>query len=49
MSKTNHARVGEALELMNKGLWPFIEREFKSKYGDNWQSIAAGYFNWCLM
>ena len=26
MAKSNHVRVGEALELLNKGLCPFVER-----------------------
>jgi len=36
MAITNHERVGKALESLNVGLTPFIEREFKSKYGDGW-------------
>jgi len=33
---TNADRVGRALELLNKGLQPFVEREMKAAYGDNW-------------
>jgi len=36
MATTNHERVGKALESLKIGLTPFIEREFKSKYGDSW-------------
>src|SRR5258708_39981248 len=36
MAITNHERVGKALELLKAGLGPFVEREFKAKYGDNW-------------
>jgi predicted AAA+ superfamily ATPase len=36
MAMTNHERVGKALELLKTGLAPFVEREFKSKYGDDW-------------
>ncbi len=36
MAKTNHARVGEALELLNQGLRPFVERELAAVYGDKW-------------
>ena len=36
MAITNHERVGKALELLKTGLMPFIEREFKAKYGDGW-------------
>ncbi|MDR2056316.1 MAG: DUF499 domain-containing protein [Desulfovibrio sp.] len=41
MSKTNHARVGDALELLNKGLFPFVEREFQAVHGDTWQETVA--------
>ncbi|AME28688.1 Swt1 family HEPN domain-containing protein [Burkholderia sp. PAMC 26561] len=36
MAITNHERVGKALELLKAGLGPFVEREFKAKYGNNW-------------
>ncbi|MBP6422202.1 MAG: DUF499 domain-containing protein [Propionivibrio sp.] len=36
MALTNHERVGKALELLRNGLVPFIEREFKAKYGESW-------------
>ncbi|EQD64625.1 AAA family ATPase [mine drainage metagenome] len=36
MAITNHERIGKALELLKIGLGPFVEREFKAKYGDNW-------------
>ncbi|WP_300321980.1 Swt1 family HEPN domain-containing protein [Accumulibacter sp.] len=36
MAITNHERVGKALELLKTGLLPFIEREFKAKYGNDW-------------
>jgi hypothetical protein len=38
MAKTNHARVGEALELLNEGLKPFVERELQVAYGEDWQT-----------
>ena len=38
MAITNHERVGKALELLRTGVTPFVEREFKAKYGDNWAS-----------
>ena len=44
MAKSNHVRVGEALELLNKGLRPFVERELQAVHGDNWQEIAASSF-----
>ncbi|MBC7252723.1 MAG: ATP-binding protein [Actinobacteria bacterium] len=36
MAKTNRERVGEGLELLSRGLAPFIEREMKASYGDGW-------------
>ncbi|MDR1489970.1 MAG: DUF499 domain-containing protein [Desulfovibrio sp.] len=41
MSKTNLARVGDALELLNKGLFPFVERELQSVHGVAWQEVVA--------
>jgi predicted AAA+ superfamily ATPase len=40
MAITNRERVGKALDLLNDGLLPFVERELKSVYGDRWQEIA---------
>lgn len=42
MAKTNHVRIGEALELLNKGLRPFVEREMQGIHGDHWQDVVAG-------
>ncbi len=36
MAITNQERVGKALDLLKNGLTPFIEREFKAKFGDGW-------------
>lgn len=36
MATTNHERVGKALESLKAGLTPFVERELKAKYGDQW-------------
>jgi len=41
MAKTNRDRVGEGLELLNKGLLSFIEREMKAIHGDKWKDEAA--------
>jgi predicted AAA+ superfamily ATPase len=38
MAISNHERVGKALELLKAGVGPFVEREFKAKYGDHWAS-----------
>jgi predicted AAA+ superfamily ATPase len=36
MAITNHDRVGKGLDLLNTGLKPFVERELKSNYAQNW-------------
>ncbi|MDR3358353.1 MAG: DUF499 domain-containing protein [Desulfovibrio sp.] len=41
MSKTNHARVGDALDILNKGLLPFVERELQAAHGDSWREVAG--------
>jgi predicted AAA+ superfamily ATPase len=41
MSKTNHARVGDALDILNKGLFPFIQRELQAAYDDAWLENAG--------
>lgn len=40
MAKTNHGRVGDTLELLKKGLQPFVERELKTVYKDKWQETV---------
>jgi len=42
VATTNIERVGRAMELLKEGLRPFVEREFRAKYGDNWRVQAAG-------
>src|SRR6266516_5182603 len=41
MAQSNHERVGRALDLLNKGLQPFIEREMQAVHGDRWLQEAA--------
>src|SRR3989440_1452485 len=41
MAQSNHERVGKALEILNKGLQPFIEREMQAVYGARWLQEAA--------
>jgi hypothetical protein len=40
MAISNHERVRKSLELLNKGLLPFIERELKAAHGDKWMQTA---------
>ncbi len=44
MAKTNHARVGEGLSLLNNGLCPFIERELLAVYGESWRQQVTEVF-----
>jgi predicted AAA+ superfamily ATPase len=41
MAVTNHERVGKALGLLSKGLAPFVARECKARYGENWAIKAV--------
>lgn len=41
MAQSNHERVGKALELLNTGLKPFVEREMQAVYGQRWQYEAV--------
>src|SRR5713226_4971678 len=38
MSQSNHERIGRALEILNTGLKPFVERAMLAKYDVRWQS-----------
>lgn len=40
MAQSNHERVGKALELLNTGLWSFVERELRAVHGDRWIEMA---------
>ena len=40
MAITNHERVGKALDLLKDGLAPFVEREIKAQYREQWMSAA---------
>jgi predicted AAA+ superfamily ATPase len=44
MAKTNRDRVGEGLEILNKGLRPFVEREMKAIHGSKWKEEAGKSF-----
>ncbi|MDJ1168434.1 Swt1 family HEPN domain-containing protein [Roseofilum sp. BLCC_M154] len=41
MAISNHERVGRALTLLREGLYPFMEREMRSSYGNRWLSAAS--------
>ncbi|HKM53430.1 MAG TPA: Swt1 family HEPN domain-containing protein [Isosphaeraceae bacterium] len=41
MALSNHERTGKALDLLNTGLRPFVERELQSAYGKDWVARAG--------
>ena len=41
MPITNHERVGKGLAYLAKGLTPFVERELKTVYGEQWKQQTA--------
>jgi hypothetical protein len=47
MAITNHERVGKALDVLNIGLRPFVERELKATYKDKWiDTVRPSFPNW---
>jgi Swt1-like HEPN len=40
MAQSNHERVGRALDVLNAGLRPFVERELQAAYGKDWVARA---------
>lgn len=42
MAVTNHERVGRGLTLLGQGLAPFVERECRAKWGDQWRQRLVG-------
>ncbi|KYC37155.1 AAA+ family ATPase [Scytonema hofmannii PCC 7110] len=43
MAISNRERVGRALELLQEGLYPFVEREMRGSYGDKWIVAATPF------
>ncbi|MEX1027211.1 MAG: Swt1 family HEPN domain-containing protein [Candidatus Paceibacterota bacterium] len=41
MAKSNREKIGEAITLFRNGISPFVERELKSHYGDDWKKQVA--------
>jgi hypothetical protein len=41
MAQSNHERVGKALDLLNAGLKPFVERELQATLGKDWVAQAG--------
>ena len=43
MAQSNHERIGQALELLNAGLYPFVERMMQAAYGPRWIEEASSH------
>lgn len=41
MALTNHERVGKALQILKVGLAPFIERELKAHFSNDWAAAIS--------
>jgi len=44
MTITNHELVGKSLDLLNAGLLPYVEREMRDVYGEDWEEVSAKSF-----
>ena len=43
MAKSNRDKIGDALQTLTDGLWPFVRAEFEQKYGPGWEAqVTAG-------
>jgi Swt1-like HEPN/Protein of unknown function (DUF499) len=40
MAMTNQERVGRALDLLNQGLAPYVEREMRAVHGERWLTVV---------
>ena len=40
MSLSNYERVGKAVQLLAEGLAPFVDRECRAKFGDDWPVVV---------
>ena len=43
MAQSNYERTREALELFNQGMRPYVERELKAAFREDWQKEARRY------
>lgn len=42
MALTNHQRVGLGLQELAAGLRPYVERELRTKFGEDWLARGLG-------
>ena len=40
--RSEHQRIGGALDTLTRGSFSFFEREMRNVYGDNWEEVARG-------
>jgi uncharacterized protein len=43
MAQTNQERIGKAMELLQHGLQPFVERALRDAYGEGWKQKLRAY------
>lgn len=42
--RSEHQRIGEALGVLTRGIFPFFERELLAVYGTKWEEVARASF-----
>lgn len=42
--RSEHQRIGGALDVLTRGIFPFFERELLAVYGSNWEEVARTSF-----
>src|SRR4030042_6898820 len=43
MAQSNHERIGEALDLFNRAIRPYLERELKAVFREDWKKETLRY------
>ena len=46
MALSNYERVGKAVQLLAEGLVPFVDRECRAEFGDNWRVVVQRRDTW---
>ena len=46
MALSNYERVGKAVQLLAEGLAPFVDRECRAKFGDDWPAVVQRRDTW---
>ena len=46
MTLSNYERVGKAVQILAEGLAPFVDRECRAKFGDDWPAVVQRKDTW---